>query len=80
MSRKCPFYGHRDMAVRRVKYLYQTGEQLMVVTDVSCLECEVCGEQYIEAAILKSIEADFQAIQRADKTPAKTIQVPMVAT
>ena len=67
------------MVARRVEYLYRTGEQLMMVTDVPCLACAFCGEQYFAAAILKRIEADFQAIQNAAKRPTKIIQVPVEA-
>ena len=79
MAGKCPFCGHRNMAAKQVEYLYRIGEQLMMVTDVPCLECEFCGEQYFEATVLKCIEADFQAIQSAGKKPMKTIQVPVEA-
>ncbi|MBF0156365.1 MAG: type II toxin-antitoxin system MqsA family antitoxin [Magnetococcales bacterium] len=77
MAGKCPFCGHRNMAAKQVEYLYRLGEQFMMVTDVPCLECEFCGEQYFEAAVLKRIEADFLAIQHSGKKPMKTIQVPV---
>ena len=79
MAGKCPFCGHRNMAAKQVEYLYRLGERFMMVTDVPCLECEFCGEQYFEAAVLKRIEADFMAIQNTGKKPMKTIQVPVEA-
>ncbi len=79
MDGQCPFCGHRHMAAKAVEYLYRSGERLMVVTDVPCLQCDFCGEQYFEAAVLKKIEADFHAIQSAAKKPLKTIQVPVEA-
>jgi len=51
----------------------------MIVTDVPCLECEFCGEQYFAATVLKRIEADFHAIQNMGKKPMNTIQVPVEA-
>ncbi|MBF0425892.1 MAG: type II toxin-antitoxin system MqsA family antitoxin [Magnetococcales bacterium] len=79
MAGSCPFCGHQHMTAQRVEYLYRGSEQFMLVTDVPCMVCEFCGEQYFEAAVLKRIEADFQAIQTAAKTPRKTIQVPVEA-
>ncbi|MBF0437251.1 MAG: hypothetical protein HQL77_18065 [Magnetococcales bacterium] len=51
----------------------------MMVTDVPCLECEFCREQYFEADVLKRIEADFQAIQNTSKKPMRTMQIPVEA-
>ncbi len=65
------------MVAKQVEYFYRSGEQFMVVIDVPCLECEFCGEQYFAAAVLKRIEADFQAIQNSGKKPSRTIQVPV---
>ncbi len=79
MQAKCPFCGHMNMVAKNVQYLYRSGERLMLVNDVPCLQCEFCGEQYFEAAVLRRIEADYQAIQNASKQPAKTIQVPVEA-
>jgi YgiT-type zinc finger domain-containing protein len=79
MVGKCPFYGHRNMASKQVEYLYRLSERLMIVTDVPCLECAFCCEQYFEAAVLKRIETDFQAIQNTGKKPMRTIQVPVEA-
>ncbi|MBF0284664.1 MAG: type II toxin-antitoxin system MqsA family antitoxin [Magnetococcales bacterium] len=77
MAGSCPFCGHKNMASKTVEYLYRIGDRLMMVTGVPCLECEYCGEQYFEAAVLKRIEADFLAIESETKTPMKTIQVPV---
>jgi len=79
MAGQCSFCGHKNMAAKDVEHLYQSGEHLMMVTDVPCLECAFCGEQYFEAAVLKRIETVFHAIQSASKKPTKTIQVPMEA-
>ncbi|MBF0098335.1 MAG: type II toxin-antitoxin system MqsA family antitoxin [Magnetococcales bacterium] len=79
MAEKCPFCGHQNMAAKQVEYLYRLGERFMMVTDVPCLECEFCGEQYFDAAVLKRIEADFQAIQHTGKQPLRTIRVPVEA-
>lgn len=65
------------MTDKRVEYLYRSGEQFLVVTDVPCLECEFCGEHYFEAIVLKKIERDFLAIQNTGKKPMKTIMVPV---
>ena len=77
MDRQCPFCGNRNMAAKRVEYLYRDGGRFMVVNDVPCLECEFCGERYFEAAVLKTIERDFFAIRSSDKKPLRTIQVPV---
>jgi YgiT-type zinc finger domain-containing protein len=77
MAEQCPFCGHNKMTEKNVEYLYRAKEQLMVVTDVPCLECEFCGEQYFEANVLKRIETDFHAIKNSVKKPVKTIQVPV---
>ena len=61
MTKQSPVCGHQNMAEQNVEYLYRVGEQLMVVTDVPCLECEFCGEQYFKSVVLKRIEVDFQA-------------------
>ncbi|MEO5328964.1 MAG: type II toxin-antitoxin system MqsA family antitoxin [Magnetococcus sp. THC-1_WYH] len=79
MTGKCPFCGHRNMVDKQVEYLYRSGERFLVVTDVPCLECEFCGEQYFEAVVLKKIERDFVAIQNTGKKPMKTIMVPVEA-
>ncbi|MBF0614286.1 MAG: YgiT-type zinc finger protein [Magnetococcales bacterium] len=44
------------MADKQVEYLYQSGERLLVVTDVPCLECAFCGERYFEAVVLKRLD------------------------
>ncbi|MBF0186035.1 MAG: type II toxin-antitoxin system MqsA family antitoxin [Magnetococcales bacterium] len=79
MAGKCTFCGHQNMAAKQVEYLYRLSDRLMMVTGVPCLECEFCGEQYFDAAVLKRIEADFQAIQHTGKKPLRTIQVPVEA-
>ena len=65
------------MTGKKVEYLYRNGEQLMVVMGVPCLQCEFCGEQYFEVAVLKKIERDYYAIQNTAKKPLKTITVPV---
>ena len=77
MAGQCPFCGHRNMTAKQVEYLYRSGERFMMVTDVPCLECEFCGEQYFAAAILKRIETDFHAMQNSGKRPTRIIQVPV---
>jgi len=47
----------------------------MIVNDVPCLECDYCGEEYFEAAVLKKIEDDFQDIEVAPKQPQQVIEV-----
>ncbi|OSM01600.1 type II toxin-antitoxin system MqsA family antitoxin [Magnetofaba australis] len=79
MSDPCPFCGHQQMDSKQVEYIHRSGEQLMVVTEVPCLECEFCGERYFEAKVLKRIEADFEAIQSGARKPVKTIQAPVEA-
>ena len=40
---------------------------MLVVEQVPCLECDDCGEQYFEIAVLKRIEADHRDIAKHRK-------------
>ena len=67
VSAKCSFCGHVGMAPKRTQYIYRRDGAFLIVNDVPCEECEFCGEQYFEAAVLKKIEADFLDIRKGNR-------------
>lgn len=75
MVEKCPFCSNTQMTSKRTRYIYHHGDRFMIVNDVPCLECDYCGEEYFEAAVLKKIECDFQDIEAATKRPQQVIEV-----
>jgi len=77
MDKTCNFCGAKNFKNKNVQYIYQRDEDLLVVNNVPCEECESCGEQYFEAESLKKIEADFDKIHFSGKKPNKQIQVPL---
>lgn len=73
----CSFCGHTTFSEKKVQYIYQHNDQMMIVNNVPCEECDYCGEQYFQAQVLKKIEADFEEIQTKRKSPQKEITVPV---
>lgn len=69
MSQHCAFCGHKHLAVKTTRYIHQQDEELLIVDDVPCLECDYCGEQYFDVAVLKAIEAEHMAIVQHRKEP-----------
>lgn len=69
MSEQCSFCGHKHLSHKLKRYLHQQGEELLIIDDVPCLECDFCGEQYFDAAVLKAIEAEHLAIINHQKKP-----------
>ncbi len=77
MIEKCNFCGNRHITPTKTRYIYHRGDQLLVVNDVPCYECDYCGEEYFESAVLKKIEGDFQKIEANNKRPQHIIEVPV---
>lgn len=75
MSQQCSFCGHAHLNEQRTRYIHQAGDDMLIVEDVPCLECEYCGEQYFAIATLKTIEADHDALAAKRKRPRRTLQV-----
>lgn len=75
MSQQCSFCGHAHLSEKRTRYIHQTGDDILIVEDVPCLECEYCGEQYFAIDNLKTIEADHDALVAKKKRPRRTLQV-----
>ena len=77
MSNICSFCGNKNFKTKKVQYIYKHDNQLLIVNDVPCEECEYCGEQYFEANVLKKIEKDFMDIYLTGKKSKKIIEVPV---
>ncbi|HOO51961.1 MAG TPA: YgiT-type zinc finger protein [Alphaproteobacteria bacterium] len=77
MIEKCAFCGNMHITPSKTRYIYHHGDQMLVVNDVPCFECDYCGEEYFEAAVLKKMEGDFQKIERENKKPQQIIKVPV---
>ena len=77
MEKKCSFCGHAEVKQASVTYIYRRNGKYMIVEDVPCEECTYCSERYYEAAVLKKIEAEFDAIQSRQKKPARKLDVPV---
>jgi len=69
MSQHCAFCGHRHLTAKNTRYIHQQADELLIVDGVPCLECDYCGEQYFDAAVLKTIEAEHTAIVQQGKKP-----------
>ncbi len=53
MDKICNFCGNKNFREKQTQYIYRHNEQLLIVEDVPCEECEYCGEQYFKAKVLK---------------------------
>lgn len=77
MKKTCNFCGKSDFTKKRVQYIYRHKGKFLVVNQVPCESCDGCGEQYFEAAVLKKIEEEFEAIHDAGKKARNEIVVPV---
>lgn len=75
MNEQCSFCGHAHLSEKHARYIHQLGDDLLIVEDVPCLECEYCGEQYFAIDALKKIEADHTALTARRKQPSRVLQV-----
>ena len=70
---KCHFCGG-EVLERKIIVDYRWGEKLVtVIKDVPAGVCEVCGEQYFKAAIVKAMEQ----LARSKKKPRQVLKVPV---
>lgn len=70
---KCHFCGG-EVSERKVTVDYRWGEELItVITEVPTGVCEVCGEQYFKAEVIKAMEKTA----RSKRKPHTVLQVPV---
>ena len=77
MSKVCHFCGNKNFIRKNVQYTYKHDNKFLIIDDVPCEQCEFCGEQYFEASVLKSIEAEYEKIYSFNKKPKSEITVPI---
>jgi YgiT-type zinc finger domain-containing protein len=71
--RKCHFCGGK-VSERKIAVDYRWGENLVaVIKNVPAGVCEVCGEQYFKAEIVKAMER----VALSKKKPTETLKVPV---
>ncbi len=70
---KCHFCGG-EVSEKRITVDYRWGEELIaMVKNVPAGVCQVCGEQYFKAEIVKEMERVVQS----EEKPIKIIEVPL---
>ena len=70
---KCYFCGG-EVLEKRITVDYRWGDELVaVIKNVPAGVCEVCGEQYFKAHIVKEMER----LVHSKKKPKKMIRVPL---
>ena len=70
---KCHFCGG-GVSERKITVDYRWGDKLVtVIKNVPAGVCEVCGEQYFKALIVKAMER----VARSKKKPKETLKVPV---
>ncbi|WP_295405201.1 type II toxin-antitoxin system MqsA family antitoxin [uncultured Thiocystis sp.] len=67
MAEQCSFCGNTHLTPKTTRYIHDRNGEMLVVEQVPCLECDDCGEQYFEIAVLKRIEADHRDIAKHRK-------------
>ena len=77
MTKICNFCGNKNFREKHVQYIYKYDNQLLVVNNVPCEECEYCWEQYFKTEVLKKIEEDFKTIYLSGKKALKEVTVPI---
>ena len=71
---KCHFCGG-DVKERNMKVDYRWGEDLIAIIDnVPTGVCEVCGEEYLKAEVVKEMER----LAHSKSKPKKIIKVPVM--
>ncbi|PZN74915.1 MAG: YgiT-type zinc finger domain-containing protein [Candidatus Methylumidiphilus alinenensis] len=75
MAEQCAFCGNKHLTAKTTRYLHRHGEELLFVEHVPCVECDFCGEQYFDIAVLKKIEADHLEIAEQRKLPQRYLRV-----
>jgi len=70
---RCHFCGG-EVEERRITVDYRWGEQLVaIIENVPVGVCQVCGEQYFKAEVVKEMEK----LARSPEKPSRTLQVPL---
>ena len=70
---KCHFCGG-EVVEKKVMIDYRWGEELIaLIENVPTGVCQICGEQYLKAEIVKKMER----LARSSENPKKLIQVPL---
>ncbi len=77
MEKVCNFCGNKGFKYCLIQYVYRRGDQLLMINNVPCEQCDFCGEQYFEAVALKKIEEDFKNIYISGKKTRKQVTVPV---
>lgn len=75
MPEICAFCGNKHLTTTTTRYLHQRNNEMLIVEEVPCLECNFCGEQYFDIEVLKRIENDHRQISEHRRQPAKYVQV-----
>ena len=70
---KCHFCGGQVLE-KRITIDYRWGDKLMaIIENVLAGVCQVCGEQYFKAEVVKEMER----IATSEETPKRMLQVPL---
>ena len=77
MSKTCHFCGNRNFKDNKVQYIYRHDDKYLMVSEVPCVLCEYCGEQYFRGDVLKKIEKEFNEIYFSGKKIKNEIRVPV---
>ena len=75
MAEQCAFCGNKNLTPKTTQYLHQQNGDMLLVEQVPCVECDFCGEQYFDIAVLKKIEADHCEITEQRKQPNRFVRV-----
>ena len=71
---KCHFCGG-EVFEKKIKVDYRWGEDLIaIIENVPTGVCQICGEQYLKAEIVKEMEK----LALSKEKPKKIIQVPLM--
>ncbi len=70
---RCHFCGG-EVLEKRITIDYRWGDKLMaIIENVPAGVCQICGEQYFKAEVVKEIER----IASSGETPKRMLQVPL---
>jgi len=70
---KCHFCGG-EVLEKRITIDYRWGDKLMaIIENVPAGVCQVCGEQYFKAEVVKEMER----IATSEEMPKRMLQVPL---
>jgi len=70
---KCHFCGG-EVLEKRITIDYRWGDKLMaIIENVPAGVCQVCGEQYFKAEVVKEMER----IATSEERPKRMLQVPL---